>query len=58
MIIESYWQNGLPIPLFLVELLLREHNFGHTHKQKHSSTYLKNYFYKTVYTQTKMGMYT
>ena len=28
---------------FFVEVLLREHNFGHTHMQKHPSTYIKIY---------------
>ena len=35
------WPNRLAIPHLLVELLLRERNFGHTHTQKHTSTYLR-----------------
>ena len=46
--IESPCRNGLHIPSFLVELLLREPHFGHTHTQKHPSTYLKSYFSKTA----------
>ena len=30
---DSFWPNGFPIPLFMIELLLRERNFGHTHTQ-------------------------
>ena len=39
---EASCRNGLHIPPFLVELILRERNFGHTHTKKHPSTYLKN----------------
>ena len=32
---DSFCRNGFPIPLFFVELLLRERNFGRTQTQKH-----------------------
>ena len=32
--------NRLHIPIFLIELLLLELNFGHTHTQKHPTIYL------------------